>query len=96
MSYKARGKQLEHDDSAFLYFASSVLGLILVPVLYNFVVYGVIGKSREKEFPLNSSDCEIKKCGCSVCEERMRKREEMRRTTLFSRLKSRIIQVNSI
>ena len=54
MSYKARGKQLEHDDSAFLYFASSVLGLILVPVLYNFVVYGVIGKSREKEFPQNS------------------------------------------
>lgn len=55
---------LNHDDSAFLYFSAIFLSLILLPVLYRFTKFKLL-KIAPTDPHLDSE-----MCGCSICQDK--------------------------
>jgi translocation protein SEC63 len=79
-------KTLDYDESAFYYFASSVLIVVLLPCIYNFIRYGLIGVAKSKVLPFNhSKDRTVKSCQCSICQQKLVEKQKLVRPTFSQR-----------
>lgn len=69
-------KNLDYDDSAFLYFAAVIQLVVLVPLAYCFVKYKVLGKSPTKPQPVSLDNA--KSCRCSICVNKQARKPAMK------------------